>query len=187
MLLISKKPFLWDLRFEHGRKHYLKGEIWNSNCAVKSSDTKTNFAVPSCHSRKGDRWLFSQPAGGKEGMAYHRRVAVHHADHLDVNPLLIHVLQQPHHLAHTKPFAVCVAHSNEVITLFQAIGLEKTRWKTGVKEVGQWNVLTTDRVNIYRWRFAWMTAESGLPTFPGDQQRKLRFSSKQSFFTERKH
>lgn len=56
-------------------------------------------------------------------MAYHWRTAVHHADHLDTDPLLVHVLKQPHHLTHTQPLAVGVAHSNNVVTLFQTISL----------------------------------------------------------------
>lgn len=60
-------------------------------------------------------------------MAYHWRIAVHHADHLDVDPLLIHVLQQPHHLSHAQPFAVRVAHGNNVVALFQTVSLEKKR------------------------------------------------------------
>ncbi|KAA8595996.1 hypothetical protein FQN60_011287 [Etheostoma spectabile] len=52
------------------------------------------------------------PIGRKESMAYHWWVAVHDADHLDVNPFLIHILQQPHHIAHAHPFAICVAHGN---------------------------------------------------------------------------
>lgn len=59
-------------------------------------------------------------------MAYHWRVTVHHADHLNVDPLLVYVLQQPHHLTHAHPFAVCVAHCNNVVTLFQTLSLEKT-------------------------------------------------------------
>lgn len=58
-------------------------------------------------------------------MAYHWRVAIHHADHLDVDPLLVHVLQQSHHLTHTQPFAVCVAYGNNVVTLFQTISLRE--------------------------------------------------------------
>lgn len=75
----------------------------------------------------------SQQEGRKGGTAYHGRVAVHHADHLDVDPLLIHVLQQPHHLAHSHPFAVSVAHSNNVVTLFKPVSLEKRRGGTGVR------------------------------------------------------
>lgn len=70
-------------------------------------------------------------------MAYHWWVAVHNADHLDVNPLLIHILQQPHHIAHAHPFAICVAHGNNVVTLFQTVSLEKTLGGTGVREEGQ--------------------------------------------------
>lgn len=80
-------------------------------------------------------------------MTYHWRVAVHHADHLDVDPLLVHVLQQPHHLTHSQPFAVCVTHSNNVVALFQPVslveeqGLEK---RTTLKCPDA----TTHRVNI---------------------------------------
>lgn len=63
-------------------------------------------------------------------MAYHWRVAVHNADHLDVNLLLVHILQEPHHLAYAHPFAIYVAHGNNVVTLFQTIGLEKTQGRT---------------------------------------------------------
>ena len=66
-----------------------------------------------------------QPIGMKRGMAYHGRVAVHHADHLDVDPFIVNVLQQPHHLAHTQPFAVNVTYSNNVVTFFQPISLKK--------------------------------------------------------------
>lgn len=58
-------------------------------------------------------------------MAYHWGVAVHYADNLDVYPLLIHVLQQPHHLTHTHPFTVCVAHSDDVVALFQTVSLRR--------------------------------------------------------------
>lgn len=66
-------------------------------------------------------------------MAYHGRVAVHHADHVDVDPLLVDVLQQPHHLAHTHPLAVSVAHSNNVVTLFEPVSLRMTRESTGIR------------------------------------------------------
>lgn len=83
----------------------------------------------------------NQPIGRKKGMAYHWRVAVHQADHLDIDPLLVHVLQQPHHLTHTQPFAVCLAHSNNVVTLFQTVSLVEEQ----ELEEGHWNDLMLQR------------------------------------------
>lgn len=66
--------------------------------------------------------------------AYHGRVGVQHADHLDVDALFVHILQQAHHLGHAHPFALCVAHGNNVVSLFEPIFLRTPEEETGVRE-----------------------------------------------------
>lgn len=69
----------------------------------------------------------NKPVRGKEVMAYHGKGALHHADHLDVDSLLVHILQQPHHVAHAQPLAVNVTHCYNVVAFFEAVSLTKTR------------------------------------------------------------
>lgn len=75
-------------------------------------------------------------SGKNKVKTYHRRIVLHDADHLNVNPFLTDVLQQTHHLGQAQPFAVRVTHSNNVVALFQTISLEQEQKVRGVKGWG---------------------------------------------------
>lgn len=84
----------------------------------------SNVELKRGHAGPGEIWA-----------AYHGGAAVHQADHLDFNLLLVRLLQQPHHLGDTQPLAVCFSHSHKVVALLQPVSLAAQTAQSEPKEL----------------------------------------------------